>query len=97
MSYKDEYHPKIKVDLKKFDKPLVKEVFDTHIHKILLDPHSAGETLHGTLKGISSYHFTKNKVEYRIAFALKEETKTVYVLMIGKRENFYEILRRRLG
>ncbi len=84
MSYKDKYHPKIKTDLKKLDKPIVKEVFDTHIDKIILDPNSVGEALHGSFKGISSYHFTKSRVEYRIA-------------VIGKRENFYEILRRRLS
>lgn len=97
MSYKDEYHPKVKSDLKKLDKAFIKEIFDTHIDKILLDPHGVGETLHGTFKGVSSYHFAKNKVDYRIAFAVQEEKKTVYVVMIGKRENFYEILRRRLG
>ncbi len=96
MSYRDEYHPKIKADLKKLDKPVVREVFD-HIDKILAGPHSAGEALHGSLAGISTYHFTRNRVEYRIAFAVKEELGTVYVLMVGKRENFYEILRRRLG
>lgn len=97
MSYKDEYHPKTKSDLKKLDKAVVKEVFDTHIHKILNDPHQTGEALHGSFEGISTYHFRLNRVEYRIAFAVKEESKTVYVLMLGKRENFYEILRRRLG
>ena len=97
MSYRDEYHPKVKSDLKKLDKPLIKELFHGHIDKILFDPHHTGEALHGSFKDISSYHFTKNKVEYRIAFAVKEESKTVYVLMIGKREKFYEILRRRLG
>lgn len=97
MSYRDAYHPKIKADLKKLDKSVVRDIFDTHIDKILLDPHSAGEALHGSLAGISSYHFTRNRVEYRIAFAVKEEVKTVYILMVGKRENFYEILRRRLA
>ncbi len=97
MSYKDGYHPKIKADLKKLDKPVVSEIFDTHINKILIDPHRASEALHGSLAGISTYHFRQNKVEYRIAFAVKEELKMVYILMIGKRENFYEILRRRLA
>ena len=97
MPYKDAYHPKIKSDLKKLDKPVAKEIFDTHIDKILLDPHTAGEALHGSLLGIWSYHFTRNKVGYRIAYAVKEESRTVYVLMIGKRESFYEILRRRLS
>jgi mRNA-degrading endonuclease RelE of RelBE toxin-antitoxin system len=97
MSYRDEYHPKVKADLKKLDKPLIKELFDIHIDKILASPYSTGEALHGSLKGILSYHFSKNKVAYRIGFAVKEEVKTVYILMIGKRENFYEILKRRLG
>jgi len=97
MRYKDEYHPKIKTDLKKLDKPVVRELFDTHIKTILDDPYHAGEALHGSLEGIATYHFRMNRVEYRIAFAVKEESKTVYILMIGKRENFYEILRRRLN
>ncbi len=92
MSYRDEYHPKIKSDLKKLGKPVLRELFDTHINIILDDPHEAGEALHGSLEGIATYHFRLNKVEYRIAFAVKEESKTVYILMIGKRENFYDIL-----
>jgi mRNA interferase RelE/StbE len=97
MSYKDAYHPKTKADLKKLDKPVVRELFDTHINTILGHPYHSGEALHGSLEGISTYHFRMNRVEYRIAFAIKEESKTVYILMIGKRENFYDILRRRLS
>jgi addiction module RelE/StbE family toxin len=97
MSYRDEYHPKTKADIKKLDKAIIKELFDTHINNILRNPRQAGEVLHGSLKGISSYHFKRNRVDYRIAFAVKEESKTVYILMVGKRENFYEILQRRLG
>jgi mRNA-degrading endonuclease RelE of RelBE toxin-antitoxin system len=97
MSYRDEYHPKTKTDLKNLDKPVVRELFDTHITNILHDPYRAGEALHGSLEGISTYHFRLNRVEYRVAFAVEEESKTVYILMVGKRENFYEILRRRLG
>jgi len=97
MSYKDRYHPKIKSDLKKLDKAVVREIFDIHTNKILHDPGRAGEALHGSLEGISSYHFRHNRVEYRMAFAIEEESRTVYILMVGKRENFYEILRRRLA
>lgn len=64
MSYRDEYHPKVKSDLRKFDKAVIKELFDVHIEKILQEPH-LGEKLHGELEGVSSYHFRKNKVEYR--------------------------------
>jgi mRNA-degrading endonuclease RelE of RelBE toxin-antitoxin system len=97
MPYRDAYHPKIKSDLKKLGKPVIRELFDRHIDKILQDPHQAGEALRGNFEGISSYHFRLNKIEYRIAFAVKEASKTVYILMIGKRENFYDILRRRLS
>jgi mRNA-degrading endonuclease RelE of RelBE toxin-antitoxin system len=68
MSYKDEYHPKIKTDLKKLDKTVVKEIYDIHIDKILKEPR-ASEKLHGTLSGFLSYHFKKNRVDYRIAYA----------------------------
>ena len=71
--------------------------YPPHIEKILDDPHQAGEPLSGSLEGVSSYHFRKNKVEYRIAFAVNEKAKIVYIIMVGKRENFYEILKRRLG
>ncbi len=50
MSYSDEYHPKTKSNLKRLDKPVAKEFFDTHIDKILRDPYRAGEALHGASK-----------------------------------------------
>jgi addiction module RelE/StbE family toxin len=96
MSYRDEYHPKVKSDLKRLDKAIIKELFDVHIEKILQEPY-LGEKLHGELAGVSSYHFRKNKVEYRVAYTVEEHKKIVYVVMVGKRENFYEILKRRLS
>ena len=59
-------------------------------------PYYATDDLTGDLSGICSYHFKKEKVEYRISYIIDELQKIVYFLMIGKRENFYEILRRRL-
>ena len=93
--FRDEYHPRIKKDLRKIDKSVGSEVRDFHIPKILSDPHIADD-LTGELSGISSYHFKKEKVEYRISYIIDEVQKIVYFLMIGKRESFYEILRRRL-
>lgn len=95
MSYKDAYHPKVKADLKKLDKPVVKEIYSAHLDTILVKPYS-GESLYGDLEGVFSYHFRKNKVDYRIAYTVDEEKKIVFFIMIGKRENFYEILKRRL-
>lgn len=59
MSYKDKYHPRVKSDLKKLDKIVIKEIFDIHIEKILQEP-SIGEILYGNLEGVLSYHFRKN-------------------------------------
>lgn len=96
MFYKDEYHPKVKSDLKKLDRAVAREIYDEHIERILLEP-LAYEKLHGDLEGVVSYHFKKNKVDYRIAYSVNEFEQIVYFLMIGKRENFYEILKRRLS
>ena len=93
--FTDEYHPRVKRDLRKIDKPVESEVKDIHIPRILHDPYVA-DNLSGDLEGISSYHFKKGKVQYRISYIVDEEKKVVYILMIGKRESFYEILRRRL-
>lgn len=96
MSYKDEYHLKIKSDLKKLDKAVAREIYNTHLDKILIDPYN-NEKLHGDMENVFSYHFRKNKVDYRIAYSVDDSKKVVYFLMIGKRESFYEILKRRLS
>ncbi len=96
MSYKDEYHPRVKSDLKKLDKSVVREVYDIHLENILHKPYR-GDKLHGDLEGVLSYHFRKNKVDYRIAYSVEEDKRIVYIVMIGKRENFYEVLKRRLS
>lgn len=95
MPYKDAYHPKVKSDLKKLDKSVVQDIYSIHLDRIFSAP-SVGEELYGDLRGVFSYHFRKNKVDYRIAYTVEKTAKVVYVVMIGKRENFYEILKRRL-
>jgi len=56
----------------------------------------SAEKLIGDLSGIYSYHFKKGNAQYRISYTIDKTEKIVYILMIGKRENFYQILRRRL-
>ena len=96
MLYQDEYHPKIKNDLKGLDKAVVKEIYAVHLDRILGEPH-ASDKLQGALEGLFSYHFRKNRIDYRIAYALDENKRVVFVLMIGKRENFYDILKKRIS
>jgi addiction module RelE/StbE family toxin len=93
--YKDEYHPRVKQDLKKIDAPIREEIKTTHIPAILSDP-NIGETLIGDLSGIRSYHCKISNQQYRIAYIVSEEEKTIFVLMIAKRESFYTVLKRRV-
>lgn len=93
--FRDEYHPQVKKDLKKIDKSFKLEIKDFHIPKIPKDPY-IGDELTGDLAGIRSYHFKKDRVQYRISYIIDETKEIVNILMIGKRESFYDILRRRL-
>jgi len=89
--YKDEYHPRVKRDLKKVDVRIRKEIRTTHIPAIILDP-GLGQNLLGDLAGIRSYHFKIANQQYRIAYIVSEEERKVFVLMIAKREGFYSVI-----
>ena len=93
--YRDEYHPQVRRDLKRLDKNLVLQVREKHIPNILESP-LIGENLVGDLHGIRSYHFRYSSTQYRIAYFFNEEERVVQILMIAKRENFYQILQRRI-
>jgi len=95
MTYKDEYHPRVKKDLKRVDVRIRKEIKTTHIPAILANP-SLGETLLGDLAGTRSYHCKIANLQFRIAYVVSEEEMKVFVLMIGKREGFYTLLKRRI-
>ena len=93
--YDDGYHPQVKKDLKKLDKSLRTKIKDTFIPEILSNP-LIYSSLSGALVGIRSFHFSDNRVEYRICYLVNEEANSVFFLMISKRENIYKILKRRL-
>ena len=93
--YKAEYHPKVKKDLKKIDPPIRERIRSEHIPKILANP-EIGEELAGGLKGTRSYHFTVSKQQFRIAYVAEEDAKKIFVQMIGKRGDFYTLLKKRI-
>ena len=93
--YKVEYHPGVKKDLKKIDPPIREKIRSEHIPKILATP-EIGEELAGDLKGTRSYHFTVSKQQLRIAYVANEDAKKVFVQMIGKRADFYTLLKKRI-
>jgi len=66
-----------------------------HFPAITAEPYKAGERLSGLLKGFWKRSFRRSRVDCRIAYEIDEKEKAVYILMVGKRERFYERLERR--
>jgi addiction module RelE/StbE family toxin len=93
--YLDEYHPQVKKDIKHLMPALREVIKNQHIPKLLTNP-LQGEFLVGDLSGIRSYHFTFAKQQYRIAYIVEENIRTVFILMIGKRGEFYSLLKNRV-
>lgn len=93
--FKDLYHPAVKKDLKKITRNSMNDIKEKWIPRLLLKPFD-GEELTGPLMGIRSYHFKIGKVQYRIAYTINENEHMIKILMIAKRESFYQLLKRRL-
>ncbi|KPA10860.1 Addiction module toxin, RelE/StbE [Candidatus Magnetomorum sp. HK-1] len=93
--YEIKFHPKVKKDLKKLDPSICKKIRTEHIPKIQIDP-EIGNMLTGDLNGTHSYHFKIAKQTYRIAYIVDKINKIIFVQMIGKRGNFYVLLKRRI-
>ena len=70
------------------------EIKKTFLPLLSMDPISAGRRLTGNLSGYWRFDFRGSGVDYRIAYELDEEEKVVYILMVEKRERFYERLLR---
>jgi len=60
------------------------------------EPRKAGKPLSGDLLGLWRLDFKMAGTEYRIAYEIVGEQNAVYILMVGKRESFYERLGRRV-
>ncbi len=95
MIFEKRFHPKIKSDLKKIDRQLIQEIKEIHINNIAKDPYSY-PTLKGKLSKFYSYHFRKNRVEYRIIYEIVDKSVIVF-MMIAKRENIYENVLKRVS
>ncbi|OGG21256.1 hypothetical protein A3D03_02695 [Candidatus Gottesmanbacteria bacterium RIFCSPHIGHO2_02_FULL_40_13] len=55
------------------------------------------ERLSGEFNFLHSYHFTYNGTAFRLCYKVDEEAKTITVVLIGPRENFYKILKQKLS
>jgi len=77
---------------KKFP-PVLKNKIKEEAETIACDPHAC-EELKGPFRGIWSYHFVHNRIEYRIAYRILEHEKEIEIVLVKSRENFYQILKR---
>lgn len=55
------------------------------------------ERLSGEFNFLYSYHFTNNGTAFRLCYKVDEEAKTIAVVLIGPRENFYKILKQKMS
>lgn len=78
--------------LKKLPRRVREELL--HASKVLEENPLHGEKLSGSLHFLYSFHFKAGKVEYRLAYTVREEEKLVVVHFAHTRENFYDKLRR---
>jgi len=95
LMYKAEYHPRVKKDLKKIDPQICKKIRATHIPKLLNNP-EIGQELTGDLHGTLSYYFIISKQQFRVAYIVDNSKKICFIQMIAKRENFYNLLKKRI-
>lgn len=86
----------VQKDIKRLDKPVQRVLRDEQFPRIKENPH-CGDLLHGSLKGVWSYHFRFGGTQYRVAYEILTTENAVLLVMVGKRGDFYEALMRRLG
>lgn len=85
----------VRKDIKRLSHEVVKEIETIHFKNIRENPFQAQELGYG-FQGLSSYHFSMKGTSYRIIYEVFEKDELVVVIMIGKRESFYEKLKRRM-
>jgi len=94
--YELRFHPQVDRELKALPKGAKAEIKAKHLPAIQASPFEAGRSLSGPLRRFRRYAFSHGGVSYRIVYEVDREEGVIYVLMIGKREGFYERLRRRV-
>ncbi len=74
-------------DLKKLPEQAREMLHNTHLGELAQNPR-IGKSLHGPLRGYFSYEFWSGGVSYRIAYEIIE--RTIVILMVDTRDNFYK-------
>ncbi len=94
--YNIKLHSKADKEIARLPKELRKEIRDIHFKNISAAPHKYSVPLKGTLKGFFKYSVRYKGNQYRLVYEVFEGKKIIVILMAGKREKFYERLKRRI-
>ncbi|MBM3211413.1 hypothetical protein FJZ33_04270 [Candidatus Poribacteria bacterium] len=87
-----------KVDKELADLPIeVRKKVKYEFFPSLSESSTIGKPLSGALSGVWKLSFRASNTDYRIAYEIDDSNKVVYIIMVGKREGFYERLKRRLS
>ncbi|GEM_PF-5931382 len=85
---------RVKKDLKRLDKAVLKEIQKILYHNVAQSPESGKK-----LTGHADVLVWKGRIlrsDYRIAYRINTEERMIYILLIKSRENFYNELLQRL-
>ena len=94
MNYQIRITKAVERDIKKLDLQ-VKQALKEHLLALSKNP-NLGRLLSGRFGYLWSYHFSFNKVEYRIIYEIIKDEIVISILLVGTRENIYKQLMRRL-
>jgi len=95
--YELRFHRKVDKELEKLPFEVRRKIKKVYFPLLEKDPKSKGKPLSGSLSGLWRLSFKMINTEYRIAYEIDEKESIVYVLMIGKREKFYDKLKKRFN
>ncbi len=84
--------PKAEKFIKKQKEKNLKEKIRIALLEIQKNPY-IGEKKIGDLAGIYGFDLFYNKTNYEISYKIYEDKNIVVIILIGTRENFYEVLK----
>lgn len=76
------------------DKKLRTTIRNAIYDEIAADPYEAGDHEVGDLHAFYAYKFHYQKSQYRIAYTIDDNGDLVIIVLVGTRENFYDVLKR---
>lgn len=96
MTYELEFNSEAIKEWKKLD-ATIREQFKKQLEKRMLEPHVPSARLHGTDMN-NVYKIKLRDLGYRLVYEVNDQTITILVLAIGKREKnqVYELIKKRL-